>query len=151
CVVFSTDGQRLATSAVGDAVYVWETASGKIFRTLPEQNVTSLAFTPDGSGLGVGSQDQVTVWNLQTGRKSFEHKQPLGKFQIAFPSPNQTTIALGTNALYRRFGKDFGSVSIWDYATHQVKSSLPTNSGGYLAISAQGGRMVTGNSGDKTE
>jgi WD40 repeat protein/serine/threonine protein kinase len=149
-VVFSPDGQRFATGAVGDPVHVWETASGKLLWRLPELNVTSLAFTPDGSGLGVGGQDQVTIWNLKTGRPIFGHKQALGKFQIAFPPAGQR-IFLGTNALYRRFGKDVGSVAIWDYVTDQLLDSLPTNSGGYLAIPVRGDQLVTGNSGDKTK
>jgi WD40 repeat protein/serine/threonine protein kinase len=150
CVVFSTNGQRLATSSVGDPVYVWETGSGKLIRSLPEQNVTSLAFAPDDHALGVGSQDQATVWNLETGAKIFEHKAPLGKFQMTF-SPVGQLVVLGTNSGLRRFGKDLGNATIWDYVTHQLKGSLPANSGGYLAISPRGDQLVTGNSDQKTK
>jgi WD40 repeat protein/serine/threonine protein kinase len=153
CVAFSMDGHRLATSAVGDPVYVWETASGNPVTTLPEQNVASLAFAAETRELGVGSQDQATVWNVETRTKVFEHKTALGKFQIAFSAsePSERLLILGTNSGIRRFGLDLGSVAVWDYVAHQLKKSLPANSGGYIAVSARGDQLVSGNSENKTK
>ena len=69
-------------------------ATGRIVKTLPEQNVVSLAFAPDGQTLGVGGRDQVVVWNLETGRVVFKREEALGQFRIAF-SPMGTLLVIG--------------------------------------------------------
>ena len=61
-----------------DPVQIWDTATGKIVKTLPEQNVVSLAFAPDGQTLGVGGRDQVVVWNLETGHAGFQTRRSFG-------------------------------------------------------------------------
>ena len=74
-------------------------------KTLPEQNVVSLAFAPDGQTLGVGGRDQVVVWNLETERAVFKREEALGQFRIAF-SPVGTLLVIGKQrwaALWHRW------------------------------------------------
>ena len=141
CVAFSPDGKRLATGSVGDPVQIWDSATGKIVKTLPEQNVVSLAFAPDGQTLGVGGRDQVVVWNLETGRAVFKREEALGQFRIAF-SPVGTLLVIG-----KRGGPlqhDGGSAELWDYVTGELKQVFP-ESGGYVALSPRGDQLATGN------
>jgi len=137
-VAFSPDGKRLATGSVGSPVQVWDTTTGRIVKTLPEQHVVSLAFAPDGHTLGVGGRDEMVVWNLETDRADFKLKEALGHFRIAF-SPKGTLLVIG-----KRGGQYGGSAELWDYATRERKHVL-AESGGYLALSPRGDRLATAN------
>jgi WD40 repeat protein/serine/threonine protein kinase len=143
CVVFSPDGKSVATGSPGSPVQIWDTASGRLRRTVPEQNVVSLAFASDGRTLGVGGQDQVVVWNLETGQFLFNRAQPLGRFRVAF-LPVGTLMVIGNRAGHKRFGFDGGSAELWDYATGELKHIFP-ECGGYIAVSPRGDRLATGN------
>ena len=143
CVAFSPDGKLLATGSVGNPVQIWDSATGKRVTTFPEQNVVSLAFAPGGQLLGVGGQDQIVVWDLQTGRAVFKHEEALGRFRIAF-SPMGTLLVAGKDVALRRFGKDGGSAELWDYVTGELKHVFP-ESGGYIALSPLGDQLLTGN------
>jgi len=114
-----------------------------LLKTLPEQNVVSLAFTPDSQSLGVGGRDQVVVWNLETGRSVFKLEDALAQFRIVF-SPMKTLLVTGKRAGQKRFGWDGGSAELWDYATGELKHVFP-GSGGYVALSPRGDWLATGN------
>jgi WD40 repeat protein/serine/threonine protein kinase len=71
-LVFSPDGQRLASASYDGTVRVWETSTGKellIFKGHPHE-VFSVAFSPDGQRLatsGIGLE--VKVWEAATGKE----------------------------------------------------------------------------------
>jgi WD40 repeat protein len=52
-------------------VYLWESAAGRLIRTLPGN--TSLAFSPAGDQLACGSGDgnEVRIWDVATGKEWF--------------------------------------------------------------------------------
>jgi WD40 repeat protein len=67
-VAMSRDGQTLF-AAIGHAVRAWNLATGELLTPDhgPEEDVYSLAFTPDGKSLVAGSCDSVVgVWDLAT-------------------------------------------------------------------------------------
>jgi WD40 repeat protein/serine/threonine protein kinase len=140
CVAVSPDGKVLATGSAGDEVRIWDNATGNLIRTLPELNVVSLAYTPDGKMLGVGGRDQVAVWNLETWRIIFKQTNNFARFRIAFLSD-------GTRAVIGKrggpFGKDGGSSELWDYSTGELKHAFP-ESGGHVAVSQRGEYLATG-------
>jgi WD40 repeat protein len=122
-VAFSPDGKRLATGSVGNPVQVWDTPTGKIVSTLPEQNVVSLAFAPKGQKLGVGGRDQVVVWNLETFSDaktgaviaSKAHAYARSFIKLAF-SPNGKVLA--TAGMLAEL--DDPAPKIWDTATAEL-------------------------------
>jgi WD40 repeat protein len=81
-VAFSPDGNRLATASEYQAS-VWNAQTGKELLTFgdhydhvtevnfsPENDVTGVAFSPDGNRLATGSMDGTAkVWDAQTGKK----------------------------------------------------------------------------------
>jgi len=144
-VAFSADGKRLATGSVGDPVQIWDTGTGKIVKTLPEQTVFSLAFAPSGQMLGVGSKDRIAVWNLQTDQVVFKHEEVLGQFHIAF-SPVGTLLALAREDMIKDMKQEGrnDSVEVWDYVSSQRKQTLP-EAGGRVTFSPRGNLLATRN------
>jgi len=67
--VFSPDGKRLLSRA-GNAAYLWDAASLKIMHVLTghEEDVTHVAFSPDGETLLTASADNTArLWNATDG------------------------------------------------------------------------------------
>lgn len=69
-VEFAADGSFLAVGALGGAVTLYDTSSGRVLRTLEhESGVWRLAISTDGGLLAAGCADgSVTVWSAEDGR-----------------------------------------------------------------------------------
>jgi eukaryotic-like serine/threonine-protein kinase len=68
CVTFSPDGERLAAAGSDEVIRIWETASGKLLRTLRwhAASIWGLAFSSDGQQLASTSTDGTArVWNIE--------------------------------------------------------------------------------------
>jgi roadblock/LC7 domain-containing protein len=65
-LVFSPDGQTLASAGPANVVTLWTVSSGQQAATLTgtATQINSVAFSPDGEYLAGGGQDDITVWEL---------------------------------------------------------------------------------------
>jgi WD40 repeat protein len=64
-LAWSSDGTVLASSGMYDrTVCLWEAATGKVLKTLPEKGVPSLAWSPDGKTLAIvkGGSGEIRLW-----------------------------------------------------------------------------------------
>jgi len=69
-VAFAPDGTLIASGNVDNLVRLWQTQTGKLWRTLTghSSGVTSVAFSPDSTLVASGSWDgTVRLWQVQTG------------------------------------------------------------------------------------
>jgi WD40 repeat protein len=65
-VAFSPDARRIATTTRGEAIHVYETATGKevLQFASPDRRVASMTFSPDGNRLATGMDDgTVMLWD----------------------------------------------------------------------------------------
>jgi eukaryotic-like serine/threonine-protein kinase len=96
-VVFSPDGQRIASSLLDGTIRIWDTTSGKEVVTLKanKEAVRSVCFSPDGKRLvSAGEDGTVRIWSPAEGKLLITLKHEGGATCVAF-SPDGKTIASG--------------------------------------------------------
>jgi peroxiredoxin Q/BCP len=123
-VAFSPDGKTLAFHADDDPVRLWDLEANKESARLPKVllAVEQLCFAPNGRQIGIVSESEGFVWNLDSG-KAWKSEQPVSS--LAF-SPDGKTLALGVNTLLlanpatgtkiREIGKLGGRVTTLQYS-----------------------------------
>lgn len=145
----SNDGALIASAGRDGKVLLWDSATGRQARQLPNfpAQVTALAFSPDGAQLATAGWDQpVVVWNAQTGQETLRVNEEAGStYGIAFSSDGRW-LATG--------GKD-GEVRVWEAVTGALIQTLDagawvnavafTPDGDKLAAADQRGRVVMWN------
>src|SRR5215831_1777300 len=121
CLAMSQDGELLASSGTDQTIRVWESATGREIRRMPNSSVDpfpddydhvsiiSLAFSPDSKALVSGSLDgTVRLWTLATGKETRCLRGHEGAVLTASFSPDGRMIGSA--------GRD-GMVRLWDTAT----------------------------------
>ncbi|WP_328502253.1 helix-turn-helix domain-containing protein [Streptomyces sp. NBC_00457] len=134
-VAFAPDGRTLAVVHVeargGDQLTLLDAANGRTQHTIEAsaRSSQSLAFSPDGHTLATASgySGLVKTWDARTGqlRDSFSVSTEVASLTF---SPDGRTLAAGSAR----------GVQLWDLATSQIRTTLPTSSPAAVAFSPDG-------------
>lgn len=134
-LAFSPDGRLLATTSTQSSlVTLWETATGRQLRNLPngKQNNTNtsplLAFSRDTRLLATSTNDtSINLWDVTTGRKfqTLVGPQPSGSFSelllIAFATDHRSLVAI------TRTNSGLG-IRMWDAASWREPRTMEITS-----------------------
>ena len=135
---FSPDGSRFATAA-GPTPKIWDANTGKeILSLAPQQeNVYSVAFSPDGKTLAIGVALGVgaSTWDVSSGRKLTELIGHQGSVNSLLFSRDGRQVITGSVD---------GTIKVWDVISGQELLTLTRQSAQItgLALSPDGKRLA---------
>jgi beta propeller repeat protein len=138
-VAWSPDGKTIASAEYDGPIGLWDPATGERLRTIESGATHGLAWSPDGQSLAAGSNDQVRVWNAQTGGVIRDLQPGNGSVSSVSWSPDGRTLAAGTSA---------AAVVLLDASTGQrlVTLSGHTDEVSSLGWSPDGKTLASGSS-----
>ncbi|OBS17519.1 hypothetical protein FPOA_12011 [Fusarium poae] len=139
-VVFSTDGQRLASGSRDKTVKIWDAATGACEQTLEGHGdpVTSVVFSADGQRLASGSHDgKVKIWDAATGT-CMQTLEGHGNWV--------NSVVFSADGKRLASGSDDNTVKIWDAATGACEQTLEGHGDPVTSVvfSADGQRLASG-------
>ncbi|KAL2886498.1 Vegetative incompatibility protein HET-E-1 [Ceratocystis lukuohia] len=144
-VVFSNDGQRLASGSLDSTVKIWDATSGACLQTLEGHRgyVYSVVFSNDGQRLASGSRDStVKIWDATSGACLQTLEGHSGYvYSVVFSNDGQRLAS----------GSDDSTVKIWDATSGACLQPLEGHGDAVLSVvfSNDGQRLASG-SRDKT-
>jgi serine/threonine protein kinase len=144
CVAFSPDGKLLASTALDQAIRLWDVVTGTLRQTLAGHDFLggSIAFSPDGKLLAFGSEDKsIKLCDVSSGRLRRTLKGHTGwVYSVAF-SPDGKLLA--STALD-------GAIRLWDVASAATTKTLTAHSPfDHFAVFSPDGELLATGSFDK--
>ena len=120
-VAFSPDSKILVSGSFDGTIKLWDVATRRSITTLPTGPVFSLALSPDGTMIAIGSNYKVNLWDIAIEKNITPLEWPILHYvhSVAF-SPDGTMVAAGA-------GHDSGgggTVRLWDVATGKNIANL---------------------------
>jgi WD40 repeat protein len=140
---FSPDGRQLATNGGTDeaapGVRIWDAATGRSIRSLPEQtgSLTRLAWGRAGRLAAANEDGTVNLWDPASGKKLLALRGHKGEVSaVAFSPDGKRLASAGTD----------GTVRLWDAVSGEAAWSVKVHAGSFavLAFCPDGKRLAYG-------
>lgn len=144
-VVFSPDGNWVASGSFDNTIKIWDMAAGRELRTLNGHTgaVKTLFWSADGRLLISGGNDRtVRIWNAESGLEMRRFDFQVGTVEAA---------ALTADGLKLAAGGSDGTVLLWNAANGQELFRFSGHSGAVSALAFSGdGSVLASGSNDNT-
>jgi WD40 repeat protein len=114
CIAFARHGQRLVVPLAGGALGVWDVATGGRLRRLRDEGTVErlIALSPNEKLLASANEDNVSVWELATGRLVHRWSEPQGWAEsLGFTDDSRLALA-GYSATEGDAGASW--LALWD-------------------------------------
>ncbi len=142
-VVYSPDGQKLASASDDNTVIVWDTTTLRPVGDLPfyghYAGVTSVDFSPDSQILASGSRDgTIILWNAATGQviRTLQRRETNWILSVDFSPDGQTLVSAGQGSTIRLWNVQTGDI------IREFQGSSDTNFS--VAFSPNGQQIAVG-------
>ena len=145
--VISPDGRRLASASFDNTIKLWDTATGKLERTLRghEARTYSVAFDKQGTHLVSASADRTAIlWDVATGEPVHVLRGHGDNVRCAVFHPAGGAVVTGSWD---------GSIRCWNARTGQAVGAYQTSTGWItrVAFSPDGGLVAVGGAAGRAE
>jgi WD40 repeat protein len=117
-VAFSPDGTTVAGGAPGGDIKLWNVTTGALRADLATSGdqITALAFAPDGRALAVGVDRAVQLWDVAAGRLVARLEGHQSQVKCLAYAPDGMRLASGSSDK---------TVRLWCMAQYQTRNPIP--------------------------
>jgi WD40 repeat protein len=130
---------------------IWESASGRLLRTIPTTRVTCIALSPDGALVGAGDEDgRIAVWPVPGGEpiSNLEGRHNRINCLSFSPDPVRRREAARSGSGWLLAAGDHGGiVTVWDLHTHSPRSFCRGAGHDVFALAFRPDRMTLASAG----
>ncbi|RKU28057.1 hypothetical protein C6497_10005 [Candidatus Poribacteria bacterium] len=145
-VLFSPDGQTLAITLSDTSsdyskwsyiIVMWDVQTGKIKDTLSghTNDITSIAFNPNGNRLASGGDDKtIRLWDLATGEQKLQISEPLWYQILSAGNDFVTQLSFSPEGQILASGISEGVIYLWDIDTGEQIKILKGHTGSIRKI-----------------
>ena len=128
-LAFSPNNQTVASASEDATLHLWNTRTGEhrthfIEHTHP---IVALAFSPDGNTLASGSFREIRLWDLTT-------DLPISISVLKGHRDMVTTLAFSPDSKTLASTSFYGTISLWDVDTGQLRHNLPAHTDSITAL-----------------